>query len=184
MAAIAYPDIIPAPKALLHDHLDGGLRPATIVELAAAVLTDLWRPLPLADGVADVVLNVFAPRNGAEFRRVLRPEGVLLVVTPGPDHLRELIDEHGLIHVDPDKAARVEEALGGHFRAGEAVALSRELELTAGEARTLIGMTPSARHVPAVEAAPGRVTASVVLTTYRPLGQAPVDNSSRRLDTA
>ena len=24
-----------APKALLHDHLDGGLRPATIVELAA-----------------------------------------------------------------------------------------------------------------------------------------------------
>ena len=26
-----------APKALLHDHLDGGLRPATIVELAAAI---------------------------------------------------------------------------------------------------------------------------------------------------
>ncbi|MDQ2966600.1 MAG: adenosine deaminase, partial [Chloroflexota bacterium] len=24
-----------APKALLHDHLDGGLRPATIVDLAA-----------------------------------------------------------------------------------------------------------------------------------------------------
>ena len=24
-----------APKALLHDHLDGGLRPATIAELAA-----------------------------------------------------------------------------------------------------------------------------------------------------
>ena len=24
-----------APKALLHDHLDGGLRPATVVELAA-----------------------------------------------------------------------------------------------------------------------------------------------------
>ena len=26
-----------APKALLHDHLDGGLRPATIVELAAGI---------------------------------------------------------------------------------------------------------------------------------------------------
>ncbi|MFE0517329.1 adenosine deaminase, partial [Streptomyces sp. NPDC058964] len=25
------------PKAVLHDHLDGGLRPATVVELAAAV---------------------------------------------------------------------------------------------------------------------------------------------------
>ncbi|GAB3065664.1 adenosine deaminase [Micromonospora schwarzwaldensis] len=35
MVAISYEDIIKAPKALLHDHLDGGLRPATIVELAA-----------------------------------------------------------------------------------------------------------------------------------------------------
>jgi adenosine deaminase len=37
MAAIAHSDIVKAPKALLHDHLDGGLRPATIIELAAAV---------------------------------------------------------------------------------------------------------------------------------------------------
>ncbi|MFI7597124.1 adenosine deaminase [Actinoplanes sp. NPDC049681] len=37
MVAITHADIVTAPKALLHDHLDGGLRPATIVELAAAV---------------------------------------------------------------------------------------------------------------------------------------------------
>jgi adenosine deaminase len=37
MAVISHADIVRAPKALLHDHLDGGLRPATIVELAAAV---------------------------------------------------------------------------------------------------------------------------------------------------
>jgi len=37
MAAISPVDIVNAPKALLHDHLDGGLRPATVVELAAAV---------------------------------------------------------------------------------------------------------------------------------------------------
>ncbi|HEX9999937.1 MAG TPA: adenosine deaminase [Actinoplanes sp.] len=36
MAAIAHSDIVKAPKALLHDHLDGGLRPATILELADA----------------------------------------------------------------------------------------------------------------------------------------------------
>lgn len=34
-----------APKALLHDHLDGGLRPATIVELAR----DVGHPLPTDD---------------------------------------------------------------------------------------------------------------------------------------
>ncbi|HEU4348973.1 MAG TPA: adenosine deaminase, partial [Actinoplanes sp.] len=36
MVAISPADIVKAPKALLHDHLDGGLRPATIVELADA----------------------------------------------------------------------------------------------------------------------------------------------------
>ncbi|WP_434742837.1 adenosine deaminase [Micromonospora sp. SH-82] len=37
MGAISHDDIVQAPKALLHDHLDGGLRPATVVELAAEV---------------------------------------------------------------------------------------------------------------------------------------------------
>jgi len=37
MAAISHSDIVKAPKALLHDHLDGGLRPATILELADGI---------------------------------------------------------------------------------------------------------------------------------------------------
>jgi adenosine deaminase len=37
MVAISHEDIVKAPKALLHDHLDGGLRPSTVIELAAAV---------------------------------------------------------------------------------------------------------------------------------------------------
>jgi adenosine deaminase len=45
MAAIAQSDIVHAPKSLLHDHLDGGLRPATIIELADAV----GHPLPSTD---------------------------------------------------------------------------------------------------------------------------------------
>ena len=36
-ARLAYDEIRKAPKALLHDHLDGGLRPATVVELAAEI---------------------------------------------------------------------------------------------------------------------------------------------------
>src|SRR5689334_90102 len=48
MAGIAYSDIVRAPKALLHDHLDGGLRPATIVELAAQV----GHELPVTDAAA------------------------------------------------------------------------------------------------------------------------------------
>ncbi|WP_238008033.1 adenosine deaminase [Dactylosporangium sp. AC04546] len=37
MAAPTYDEIRRAPKALLHDHLDGGLRPATILDLAAGI---------------------------------------------------------------------------------------------------------------------------------------------------
>jgi adenosine deaminase len=49
MVAIGYDEIVKAPKALLHDHLDGGLRPATIVELAAEVGHEL--PATDADGL-------------------------------------------------------------------------------------------------------------------------------------
>lgn len=38
-------EILAAPKALLHDHLDGGLRPSTVVELAA----DVGHELPATD---------------------------------------------------------------------------------------------------------------------------------------
>ena len=45
--APTYEEIRRAPKALLHDHLDGGLRPATIVELAG----EIGHQLPASDPV-------------------------------------------------------------------------------------------------------------------------------------
>src|SRR5687767_3706756 len=43
--APTYDEIRRAPKALLHDHLDGGLRPATVAELAI----EIGHPLPVSD---------------------------------------------------------------------------------------------------------------------------------------
>ncbi|RZU50287.1 23S rRNA (guanine745-N1)-methyltransferase [Krasilnikovia cinnamomea] len=135
---------------------------------AAAVHADLWRPLPLADGAADLVLDVFAPRNGPEFRRVLRPGGALLVVTPAADHLAELVEGYGLVQVDPDKAERVANSLSADFVEKHRRVLRKTLRLNGDEARTLIGMTPSARHVAAAELPTGdvTVTAAVELTVY------------------
>ncbi|WP_214410088.1 putative RNA methyltransferase [Sphaerisporangium fuscum] len=111
-----------------------------------AVVADIWRPLPLRDACADVVLDVFAPRNGPEFARVLRPGGTLIVVTPTPGHLAPLVETLGLLSVDESKGRRVEEALGAHF--AETGHLVEESEMTLGHqaVETVVGMGPSAWH--------------------------------------
>ncbi|MER7330324.1 MULTISPECIES: putative RNA methyltransferase [unclassified Micromonospora] len=143
---------------------------------AAAALADTWQRLPLADAGTAVLLNVFAPRNGAEFHRVLDPAGSLLVVTPAEDHLAELVGALGLLRVDPAKADRVAESLGGRFARVASTGHRRELALTGPEVATLVGMGPSAWHTdPAGLAAriaalpePVRVTVAVDLTVWRP----------------
>ena len=46
--------------------------------------------LPVADASVDAILRVFAPGPAEELLRVLKPGGVLLDVSPGPDHLWSL----------------------------------------------------------------------------------------------
>ena len=69
MVAIAHDDIVKAPKALLHDHLDGGLRPATVVELAAAVGHELPTTDPAALGEWFVGRGRLRARWNATWRR-------------------------------------------------------------------------------------------------------------------
>ena len=42
---------------------------------------------PVADGWADVLLNIFSPMAREEFLRVLAPGGALVYAVPGPRHL-------------------------------------------------------------------------------------------------
>lgn len=67
------------------------------LELAARRYPDLtWlvanadRGLPLLDASLDVALSITARRPVAEFVRVLRPGGLLILVVPAPDDLVEL----------------------------------------------------------------------------------------------
>ena len=138
-----------------------------------AVFADTWRRLPVADGSAAAILDVFAPRNGAEFRRVLRPDGVLVVVTPTAAHLAELVARLRLVRVDPDKTDRVAATLTPWFRLESERVHTRLLHLTRRQAGLLIGMGPSARHLdPAALVAdlpePFPVTAAVRVARYRP----------------
>lgn len=80
-----------------------------------ALVADTWDRLPLADGVVDLLQVVFAPRNPAEFARVLRPGGTLVVVVPGQGHLEPLRSDAGMLTSETDKGARLEEGLAGYF---------------------------------------------------------------------
>ena len=55
-----------------------------------AVVADVWERLPIRDESVDAISVVFAPRNPAEFQRVLAPSGQVIVLTPGAGHLDEL----------------------------------------------------------------------------------------------
>lgn len=46
--------------------------------------------IPLADKSVDVITSIFTPLPVREICRLLKPEGELVQVLPGPDHLKEL----------------------------------------------------------------------------------------------
>lgn len=107
---------------------------------------DVFRDFPLLDNTIDVVLDVFSPRNGAEFHRVLSPGGHTVVVTPEPQHLQELRASTDMVGIDPNKGERLNRALHMFEPVGESV-ISYDCVLTPDLARDLIFMTPSARHL-------------------------------------
>ncbi|WP_449061698.1 putative RNA methyltransferase [Planomonospora algeriensis] len=141
-----------------------------------AVVADVWRPLPVASGAVDVLLNVFAPRNGAEFARVLRPGGVLVVVTPTARHLEPLVERLGLLSVDESKERRTAESLGGRFAAAGRIVHEFPMRLRRADVEAVVGMGPSAWHVDAeamrreIAELPdtSTVTASFHISTFKP----------------
>jgi 23S rRNA (guanine745-N1)-methyltransferase len=142
----------------------------------AAVRADVWRRLPLADGSASVVLDLFAPRSGAEFARVLAEDGALVVVTAEPGHLGELVTALGLLAVDPDKRERLAAGLDPWFAPVSDRLVEAPLRLNRADAAALVGMGPSARHIePAAIAAglagltePITASLSVRLSVWQP----------------
>ena len=141
----------------------------------AAVVCDTWHTLPVKDGSVDVVLNVFAPRNGPEFARVLKPGGVLVVVTPTTRHLAEIAESVGMLTVDRRKPERLQRSLAADFTLMQRDEHDIALRLTAADVERLIRMGPSAWHIEPEEAArraatlgPVTATASVTVARYVP----------------
>lgn len=141
-----------------------------------AVRCDVWGPWPVATGAGTLALCVFAPRNAAEARRVLRPAGRLLVVTPTPRHLHEVAGPLGLLAVDEDKDERVSAQLSGRFAVDTERTVETRMTLDHAALADLVRMGPSAWHRSAGEIdervaalpSPLDVTAAVRIRAYRP----------------
>jgi 23S rRNA (guanine745-N1)-methyltransferase len=135
--------------------------------------SDVSHRIHLADATVDLLLNVFAPRNPAEFRRVARPGASLLVVVPAGDHLVELRERLPLLEIQPEKRARTVAALAPGFDLAGEERVRYRIALPADDIRHVVRMSPSAWHLPE-EAVPEEavaggleVTVSVLLLRFR-----------------
>lgn len=175
--------------ARLLDRLPGGIglaldiskhaskRAARTHPRIGAVRCDAWRALPVAGDTASLLLDVFAPRNGPEFHRVLRPEGLLLVVTPTPRHLTELVTGLGLLTVDERKAERLARAFGRYFAPVDSETCEQTVSLSHADVAAVATMGPSAWHNDgqllhariAGLPSPVPVTLSVTVTVFHPV---------------
>jgi 23S rRNA (guanine745-N1)-methyltransferase len=142
---------------------------------AVNLVSDVWQPFPVADAAVDVVTVVFAPRNAAEFGRVLKPSGRLVVVTPRPGHLAEIAGQAGMLGIEAEKDERLADALTGHFELLSAQDIDVALGLSPQDVANLALMGPAGHHtdrlaltarlagLPAVTAVTGKFRISVFL---------------------
>jgi adenosine deaminase len=114
MSTPIVPAIARAPKALLHDHLDGGLRPATVFELADRI----GHPLPASD-VAGLELWFQQASHSGSLVRYLETFTHTVAVMQSREHLVRVARECALdLAADGVVYAEVRYAPEQHLTAG------------------------------------------------------------------
>lgn len=171
-------DALPVGRGLGLDSSNSAVRVAAKAHPRAAAATwDTFRiPFPVASASADLLLNVFAPRNPTEFHRMLRPRGRLIVARPTGGHLAQLRQHvRRMLNIDPGKEQRLRRGLDPYFEAINLKRIDYTTPLTPQQAADLTLMTPSARRMSTndvdqdvASALPTEVTISVLVTAYQP----------------
>lgn len=96
--------------------------------------------LPFSDDMFDAVLRIYAPCKAQELARVVRPQGYVLTVTPGPRHLMQF---KALIYQEVQLHDDTPEQMPG-FRLCEQQQLNYPMVLNSDESAALLQMTPLA----------------------------------------
>lgn len=111
------------------------------------VVADVTERLIVVDRSLHVLLNIFAPRNPAEFARVVVPGGMLLIVIPGPNHLLSLRSTLKLLDIEKDKQRHVTEQFQGLFTLVAVSPVAYELHLHSQDIVNAVKMTPNYWHM-------------------------------------
>jgi 23S rRNA (guanine745-N1)-methyltransferase len=106
-------------------------------------VANIARRLHLADDSCDVLLSNMAPRNADEFGRILKPDGRLIVVIPGSEHLIQLTDHLMALPSDQTgKADAVTEAMAHAFRLTSSEMIQHTFDANQATVQRLVTMTP------------------------------------------
>ncbi len=132
--------------------------------------------LPLLDHQFDAVLNIFAPLDAAEARRLLTADGQLIQVSPGPAHLqalREFIYDQLRPHSPPAAPE------GFTLIARDSVAFNIAYQ-SSDQLRQLLAMTPFAYKLTEAQqtefiAQSNALAADFVISIYQPALGAALD---------
>jgi ubiquinone/menaquinone biosynthesis C-methylase UbiE len=103
--------------------------------------------LVFVDHAFDIVLNIFAPRNAPEFARVLWPGGTLLVVIPGPAHLRQVREQFHLLQIEEQKQQHIIEQFAPYFTLQNVMPVRYTLDLAREAITWIVTMTPNFWHL-------------------------------------
>jgi SAM-dependent methyltransferase len=111
------------------------------------VVANIKERLVFVDAAMQVILNVFAPRNPAEFARVLAPNALLLVIIPGSEHLQELRSVLHLLNIEEDKEQKVIAQFAPFFDFVTSSSLSYTLQFGRKDILQAVMMTPNYWHL-------------------------------------
>ena len=103
---------------------------------------DLAR-LPLQAGSVSAVLNFLTPAHYGEFYRVLGPEGMLIKVVPGAEHLRQLREAAG---VEPASDSQALEFFERNCQVLGSKRVKADLKVAAEDMPAAAAMAPFAQH--------------------------------------